>query len=226
MSNKKLRGLIFDMDGTLIQNMPWHRDAFRILAQRLNFEYTQVVDSRFFGWHNHDIFRAVTDEQTQLKYGVDFLHKQKEAIYRETYAGSVKLTDGLDLLLRDAKRCGVKCYIGSASPKENADFIMEQANLYDLVEGYVCCDDVPLDKCKPDPEIFLLSARRMGLDIEECIVFEDAPSGVKAGKRSKAPTVALSVSGEFELLSQAGADMLITSFEGLTIDSLEKRFFL
>ncbi|MBR7183613.1 MAG: HAD family phosphatase [Alistipes sp.] len=217
-----IKGLIFDMDGTLIQNMPYHMKAFDVQAERHGYKLTQPVSNRFYGRHNDEIFLNVVEPWVVEKYGLQFLSEEKEAIYRELYAGNVRLTDGLEALIADAKANGVKCYIGSAGPRVNLELIWQGAELDDKIDGYICGDDVV--NFKPHPEIFLKCCERMGLQPEECIVFEDALSGIKAGFDAGCNVIALSTTAKPEDLAVEGLKYIVPNFEGMTIESLSKLF--
>lgn len=217
-----IKGLIFDMDGTLVQNMPYHLRAFDVMAERFGFTFIEPMNSRFFGRHNYDIFPYIFDAEGLAKYDMDFLSNEKEAIYRELYAGHVELTAGLDELLAEARALGVKCAIGSAGPIENIEFIVGEGRLADRIDVIVCNRDVV--KCKPDPEIFIKSCERLGLDPSECVVFEDAVGGVKASVAAGCHTVALTTTVAAESLSEAGADLVVGDFRGITIERLQDLF--
>lgn len=217
-----IKGLIFDMDGTLIQNMPYHMKAFNVQAERHGFKHVQPVSNKFYGRHNDEIFINVVEPWVIEKFGLQFLSDEKEAIYRELYAGNVRLTDGLEELLADAAAKGVKCYIGSAGPRVNVEIIWQGAELDGKIEGYICGDDVV--NFKPHPEIFLKSCEAMGLKPEECVVFEDAISGIKAGVAAGCKVVALSTTAPASELAVSGVEYIVPNFEGITIDSLSKMF--
>ena len=218
-----IKGLIFDMDGTLIQNMPYHMKAFNILAERLGYQMLQPVTNKFYGRHNDEIFRAIAPQWVIDKYGLQYLSDEKETIYRELYAGNVRLTDGLEELIADARSKGVKCYIGSAGPRVNLELIWNGAELDGKIDGYICGDDVV--NFKPHPEIFLKSCEGMGLSPEDCVVFEDAISGIKAGWAAGCKVVALSTTATAETLAADGVEYIVPNFEGMTIASLEKMLY-
>lgn len=217
-----IKGLIFDMDGTLIQNMPYHMKAFDVQAERHGYKLTQPVSNRFYGRHNDEIFLNVVEPWVVEKFGLQFLSEEKEAIYRELYAGNVRLTEGLDTLLTDAAAHGIKCYIGSAGPRVNVELIWQGAKLDGRIEGYICGDDVV--NFKPHPEIFLKSCECMGLKPEECVVFEDALSGIKAGFAAGCKVVALSTTAKPEDLAVDGLEHILPDFDGITIEKLEQMF--
>ena len=214
-----IKGLIFDMDGTLIQNMPFHMRAFDVQAERHNYKLTQPVTNRFYGRHNDEIFLNVVEPWVVEKFGLQFLSEEKEAIYRELYAGNVRLTDGLAELLADAAAKGVKCYIGSAGPRVNVELIWNGAELDGKIDGYICGDDVV--NFKPHPEIFLKSCERMELNPKDCVVFEDAISGIKAGFAAGCKVVALNTTATTEDLQSVGVEHIVSDFKGMTIESLE-----
>ena len=218
-----IKGLIFDMDGTLIQNMPYHMKAFSTLAERLGYQMLQPVTNKFYGRHNDEIFLAIAPQWVIDKYGLQYLSDEKEAIYRELYADKVCLTDGLAELLAEAKAKGVKCYVGSAAPRLNIDLIWNGAQLDDKIDGCVCGDDVV--NFKPHPEIFLKCCEGMGLAPEDCVVFEDAISGIKAGWAAGCKVVALSSTATPEALAADGVEHIITDFKGMTLESLEQMLY-
>ena len=218
-----IKGLIFDMDGTLIQNMPYHMKAFSTLAERLGYQMLQPVTNKFYGRHNDEIFLAIAPQWVIDKYGLQYLSDEQEAIYRELYAGKVCLTDGLAELLAEAKAKGVKCYVGSAAPRLNIDLIWNGAQLDDKIDGCICGDDVV--NFKPHPEIFLKCCEGMGLAPEDCVVFEDAISGIKAGWAAGCKVVALSSTATPEALAADGVEHIITDFKGMTLESLEQMLY-
>jgi HAD superfamily hydrolase (TIGR01509 family) len=215
-----IKGLIFDMDGTLIQNMPYHMMAFKTLAERLGYEMLEPVTNKFYGRHNDEIFLAIAPQWVIDKYGLQYLSDEKEAIYRELYADKVCLTEGLAELLAEAKAKGVKCFVGSAAPRLNIDLIWRGAELDDKIDGCVCGDDVV--NFKPHPEIFLKCCEGMGLNPEDCVVFEDAISGIRAGWAAGCKVVALSSTATPEALAADGVEHIITDFKDMTLSSLEK----
>lgn len=216
-----IKGLIFDMDGTFVSNMPFHMLAWAEQGRRHNYELIAPVSNRFYGWHNFDILPNVVPADVIERFGLEYLSDEKEAIYRELYAGNVVLAEGLDDLMQDAERRGVKCFIGSAAPRLNAEFVIRESGTAERLAGYICADDVT--HCKPHPEIFLRSCERMGLQPSECVVFEDAISGIKAGVAAGCHVVGISSTAPAEVLLDGGAEFVVPDFRGMTIESLSAR---
>lgn len=216
-----MKGFIFDMDGTLVENMAFHFLAFEKQAEHHGYELLRPITSRYYGWHNRDIMPETIPAEVIERLGLDFLSDEKEAIYRELYAGNVKLTAGLDELLADAKRCGIRCAVGSAGPRVNVEFIMREGDLFSRMDAYVCADDVT--RCKPDPEIFLKSCAKLNLDPSDCVVFEDAVSGIEAGRAAGCRTVGITTTISGQALLDAGADFVVPDFRVLTVAEIERR---
>lgn len=211
------------MDGTLVPNMPYHSRAFDVQAERHGYKLRERVDGRYFGWHKCDVMRAVVDKEICDKFGVEFLADEKEEIYRELYRPDADLTPGLRELIAEAKSLGIGCAIGSAAPRDNVDFIVEATNVADVMDVQISGNDVT--NCKPHPEIFLTCCERLGLQPNECVVFEDAVSGVQAGVRAGCRVVAIATNTAAELLRQSGANLIVDTFEGMTIEGLEKSLY-
>ena len=213
-----IKGFIFDMDGTLIDNIAYHFAAFDEQARRHGYKFLRPVDSRYYGWNTFDIFPEIVDAETLARYGCDFLVKEKEDIYRELYSGHVCLTDGLDALLDEAVRSGIKCAIGSAGPRINVEFIMRETNLHDRIAACVCADDVT--HCKPGPEIFLKACERLNLAPADCVVFEDGIPGIEAACAAGCAAVGITTTLPDKVLADAGADIVVKDFTGMTLASL------
>ena len=222
-----IKALIFDMDGTLVQNMPYHLRAFDELAHRHGFEIIEPANPRFFGMHNSVIMPQVYSPESIAGHDIEKLSDEKEAIYRELYAGDVKLTDGLDELFQDAIDNGIKCAIGSAGPVENVEFIVKEGKLTERIDVIICNRDVT--HCKPDPEIFNKCCERLGLAPSECVGFEDAVSGVKAAiaagvrKMNIGTDVCCAFAdGTKETLEDPGRSIAVDIFMKKPIESVKK----
>ncbi len=217
-----IKGLIFDMDGTLVVNISYHLRAFDVQAERHGYSLVRPVTSDFFGWHNFDIMKIVVPPEFVEKIGLQQLSDEKEALYRELYAGHVEPVAGLVDLLRDASANGVSCAIGSAGIRENVEFIMSECRIREYIGAYVCSEDVT--RCKPDPEIFLKACERLHLAPSECVVFEDAVSGIRAAVAAGCHAVGVTTTSPSERLVECGAAFAVNDFRGLTVESLRERF--
>lgn len=175
------RAFIFDMDGTLVDNMRFHTEAWRTLIEENGFEF----DARKFlvetaGQTNREIipsvFGAVSNER------LNELALRKEELYREVYIHHRKPVDGLVEFLDAASGLGIKLAVATAASPPNMAFILDGLALRKYFGAISTAADVK--RGKPDPEIFLLSAERLGVEPKNSIVFEDAFFGFEAARRA------------------------------------------
>ena len=175
----QLKGLIFDMDGTLVDNLAYHFLAFEEYAKRMGFSLIEPMSLKHNGMHSDELFKTLVGESIVAEYGADRLNREKEAVYREMYRPNVKPVAGIVELLQKAKQAGLKCAIGSAGCRENVEFIIEALGIEEMIDASISGSDVTHGK--PHPEIFSKAVERLGLKPEECIVFEDAINGIISG---------------------------------------------
>lgn len=211
-----IKGVIFDMDGVLVNNMAVHFEAFAAMAERYNLTAEQGADfTHLNGRGNDDIINALFPAELVAARGVESLAAEKEAIYREIYAPTIRPTAGLRELLAELKEGGIRCAVGSSGPKENVAFVLEKCEIEPYFEVRISGDMVT--RCKPDPEIFLTAAAKLGLKPEECLVFEDAIAGVMAAKAAGMKVIALTSTHTREQLSAHSPEHIVEDFTSLSL---------
>ena len=213
-----LKGLIFDMDGTLVDNLAYHFAAFDAYAEREGFTLLEPVTLKINGMHSNDIFPMLLGNKVVAEYGLDRLNREKEEVYREMYRPNIKPIAGVVELMKAAKAAGVKCAIGSSGCRENVEMIIEGLGIADLIDASISGSDVTHGK--PHPEIFIKAYEALGLKAEECIVVEDAVNGIVAGLAAGCKCVAITTTASAEVLSEAGASLCVEDYSTLTIDDL------
>lgn len=176
------RAFVFDMDGTIVDNMAFHTSSWISFFERRG----QVLDAdEFFrataGRHGREIMRTYLDAQLSDDE-LALLDHEKESLYRELYAPHLKAVDGFDALMAQAKANGVKLAVGTAAPPANVEFTLDGLDLRKHFDAIVGATDVA--RGKPHPDVFLKAAELCGVAPEHCIVFEDAPLGVEAARRA------------------------------------------
>ncbi|MFR2060511.1 MAG: HAD family hydrolase, partial [Alistipes sp.] len=179
-----IRGVLFDMDGVLVNNTRAHVRAFEIFCKRYGVEEWQRKLQTSFGMGNDDIMRQILPEEIIREKGLKALGEEKEAIYREVYAPEIRPVRGLVDLLEELRRRGIPCAVGSSGCRENVDFVLGNCGIADYFSCIVSGDRVT--RCKPDPEIYLLAAEGLHLLPADCLVFEDARAGITAARRAGA----------------------------------------
>lgn len=182
MAQKKYRGAIFDLDGVLADTARFHYLAWKDLADKLGFDFTAEHGEGIKGiarMEALDVVLRVGNRQN------DFSEAEKERMADEKNALYVshiseinanELLPGALTLLPALRQRGVKIGLGSAS--KNARIILEATGILPLFDAIA--DGTRAKNAKPDPEVFLIAAGDLGLDPAECVVFEDAFSGVEA----------------------------------------------
>ena len=213
-----LKGVLFDMDGVLVNNLEIHRQAFAEFFRRYGVERTFDELSRVFGKGNDDIMGELMPADVVERVGIRQLGYEKEAIYREIYAPIITPQPGLLAFLAECESEGLRSAVGSSGYKANVDFVLDKCNIRRYFEATVAGDEVT--RCKPDPEIYLTAAAKLGLAPCECIVFEDAEAGIEAAKRAGMKVVALATTFDREFLATTDADMIIGDFRDISVEQL------
>jgi HAD superfamily hydrolase (TIGR01509 family) len=174
------RGFVFDLDGTMVDNMPIHAEAFAVFAQRYGLPPLSAQDrARFDGKRNRDIFpdlfgRTLTEDELRDYSGA------KESRYRELSRGRLQPLGGLLRLLALLEARGIPIAIATSAPAENVPHTLGELGLASRLRIIIRSDEV--ERGKPHPDVFLEAARRIGVAAGQCLAFEDAPHGIQAAR--------------------------------------------
>jgi HAD superfamily hydrolase (TIGR01509 family) len=196
---RPVAGVVFDIDGTLLDNMPFHIEAFEAFTTAhglppLTLEMRKWMDGR----RNSDIFPRLF-ERPLTEAEVATLSFEKESAYRRLSTGRLQPLSGLMRLLDALDAARVPVALATAAPRDNVVHTLHELGLTERLPTIARADDVP--RGKPDPDVFLEAARKLGVDPTACIAFEDAPMGVVAAGRAGMTTVAVSTSYPAEVLA-------------------------
>lgn len=186
-----LRGIIFDLDGVIVSTDEQHYLGWQALADRLGIPFSREVNSRFRG-----VSRTACMNILEELGGKHYTDSEKIAYadwkneyYRELLAqmSSADLSQEVRSTLDALRARGLKLAVGSSS--KNAKFILQRIGLSDYFDAV--SDGTNISRSKPDPEVFLKAAEYLGLTPSDCLVVEDAVSGVEAAHAGgmKAATV-------------------------------------
>ena len=189
MNNFKLA--IFDLDGVIVDTAKYHYIAWKELADKLGFEFTHEHNERLKG-----VSRVRSLEILLEVGGMEnkFTEEEKEKMATEKNKRYVELVSTLRKdeilpgsieLLVELRKKGIKTGLGSAS--KNARQILDSLEITDLFD--VIIDGINTSKAKPDPEVFVLGAKALGIDPTDCVVFEDAQAGIEAAIRAGMTTI-------------------------------------
>jgi HAD superfamily hydrolase (TIGR01509 family) len=207
------RGVVFDLDGTMVDNMAFHAEAFAVFVERHGLPpLTESDRPRFDGKRNRDIFpvlfdRPLSEEELRSYIG------EKESLYRERSRGRLRPLPGLIRLLDALRAHGVPFGVATSAPPENVRHNLAELGLDEDAIPVVRSDEVPSGK--PAPDVFLAAARLIGVDPAGCLAFEDAPAGLVAATRAGMTCAAVTTGASAEQLRALGVpfDLAVPDFE-------------
>jgi HAD superfamily hydrolase (TIGR01509 family) len=210
---------IFDMDGTMVDNMHHHTASWVELLGRHGVD---IEPSAFFndtaGRPGQHILRTYLDGSL-TEADCALLIDEKEGLYQRRYAAHMRALPGFGEFIGEARRRGVALAVASGAPPTNLDFILDGLGLRGHFDAVVGAADVRHGK--PDPEVFELAARLCGVASGRCVVFEDAPLGVEAAARAGMPAVVLTTTLPAQSFAQFGHVLACApDFRGLSCEAL------
>lgn len=174
--------VIFDMDGVICHTNPYHSMAFREFFAVRNLAPTDAdFAEHMFGKSNryilsHFLQRTVEGEELAQ------LEEEKESLFRKIYEPYVEPIDGNVAFITELYRHGVGLGVATSAPRANLDLIMSKVPLLPMLGSVLASEDVT--RHKPDPEVYLTSARNLGVSPDRCLVFEDSFSGITAARNA------------------------------------------
>ncbi len=210
----KLKAVIFDLDGVLVTTDHYHYLGWKCLADELGMAFTEQDNHQLRGVSRAESLKLVyrinnrplpsddefTEQMTRKNgYYVEYIKKMQPS---DLLPGSVELLTAL-------RESGIRCAIASSS--KNAGLVVERTDLGKYLDAVV--DGNHITKSKPDPEVFLMAAQKLGAAPECCIGVEDAEAGVEAIKRAGMPSVGIGSQGQ-------AADLVVESVSELDVGGL------
>jgi len=206
------RAVVFDLDGTMLDNNPYHLRAFKKYLEKINRQMSdEEYNEHLNGRTNRDVMeylynRKLTDEELR-----PFV-QEKEALYRELYKNDIAPVKGLMELLALLHDKGIPMAIATSGVQENIDFMFEHIPLRKYFKAVV--NSAHIKKGKPDPEIFIKAAEALQVPPGQCLAFEDSVVGITSAKGAGMKVVAVATTHRKEELKIA--DLIINDFTDLT----------
>ncbi|MFT8312649.1 MAG: beta-phosphoglucomutase [Clostridium sp.] len=211
----KIKACIFDLDGVIVDTAKYHYLAWRRLADKLGFEFTEEQNERLKGVSRMKSLEILLEignknftEEEKLKLAekknnwyIEYISKMKED---EILPGAKEFLE----IVRDS---GIKTALGSVS--KNSMTILNNLKLIKYFDAVI--DGNKVSKAKPDPEVFLLGAREVNIEPKNCVVFEDAQAGIEAAINAGMYSIGI---GDAKILNKA--NFVIKSLKQMTIEKL------
>jgi len=211
---------IFDMDGTMVDNTPYHFKSWQAIYKKYNKgEITaETYKSQISGVPIIDTLKGLFPDadETQLQA----LLKEKEGLYKEFYGPYVSAVNGLENLLIELKDAGVKLAMASSATIDDIDFILSHVPVRQYFD--VIIDGNRVSKGKPNPQIFLKAAADLGMKPEDCVVFEDSIAGIKAANAAEMKVVGITTGHPAAKLQPS--NLVIKDFTEVDQQKLAKLF--
>lgn len=185
---QNIRALLFDLNGTMVHDMPYHTRAWHQIFVSMGVDISYEDTKKECYGKNEEVIERVMPGQFPLEVRTEMGWK-KEALYRKEFEAELGLIPGLAGFLENARSQNLRMAVGSAAIRENIDFVLDGCNIRYYFDALISADDVI--KSKPHPETFLKCADRLGTSPDECLVFEDTPKGVECAVNAGMKTVVL-----------------------------------
>lgn len=174
-----LKAVIFDMDGVICHTNPYHSIAFKEFFAKRNLNPTEEeFRLHMYGKNNGYILSHFLGRKIEGKELKD-LEYEKESLFRDLYKAEVDPISGYMDFLLELNLAELAVGVATSAPRANMDLILDTLDIRNIFHSTLAEEDV--NKHKPDPEVYLKSAKRLGVSPENCVVFEDSFSGASAG---------------------------------------------
>ena len=213
---------IFDMDGTLTDNTPFHYKAWQQLFKKHGLP--ELSRETYLS----DISGVPIMNTVKKMFGEDLgeaeqqtLIKEKQQLYEQAFLPYLRPINGLENFLAELKNAGAKIALATSSGMEDVDFIFNTIKIRQYFDAIITGSMV--SRPKPSPQIFLKAAERLNVHPEKCVVFEDSLSGLKAGRSAGMKVTGITTAHPTETITKL-ADLVIDDYADISLHKLAALF--
>ncbi len=220
-TNTPAFAVIFDMDGTLIDNTLYHYRSWQMMYKKyrkgdLSKEtyYTSISGVPVLETIRRVFGEGKSEEELHA------LLNEKESFYRESYAPYIHPVNGLENFLAELKDAGIKIAMGTSATQEDIDFVFDHIAIRDDFD--VIINSTMVTKPKPDPQVYLKAAKKLDMPPTRCVVFEDSLAGIKSGNSAGMKVVGITTGHTVTELQPV--NLVIDDYAGLTVQKIAALF--
>jgi beta-phosphoglucomutase len=216
-----LCAFIFDMDGTLVDNARFHTQSWMEIFRGLRVPIKEEeLHIRAGGKTAREVLQSVMGDRLSISE-IDEYSERKERLYRKLCRPHLKLLEGLEEFLTEARRLEIPMAVATSAREGNIEFVLGGLGIKSYFTAVIGAQDVL--HSKPHPEMFLAAARRLGIASERCIVFEDSLAGIEAAHRAGMQTVVVTTTlSAVDFRHLPGVKMAVEDFRAVHPASLLK----
>jgi beta-phosphoglucomutase family hydrolase len=206
-----VQAVIFDMDGTVVDTTELEYKAWSRMMREQGVEFTHEEYIKVLGAKGSEIVKKHLDWDEDA---IQEILQNKEKYFKELVAQhGLELIPGVEKVLQDIQQIPLKMALATGASRKKLEFVLEQLPIGQYFDAMITADDTQTGK--PDPEVFLNAAKKLGVPPDSCIVMEDARNGAQAAKKGHMICIAITTTRGKDQLPEA--DLVVNRYEELDI---------
>jgi beta-phosphoglucomutase family hydrolase len=206
-----IEAVIFDMDGTVVDTTELEYKAWHRMMQEQGVEFTHEEYIKVLGAKGSEIVKKHLDWDEEA---IQEILQNKETYFKELVAQQgLELITGVEKVLQDIQQIPLKMALATGASRKKLEFVLQKLPIKQYFEAMITADET--NSGKPDPEVFLNAAKKLGVAPGNCIVMEDARNGAQAAKKGGMLCIAITTTRSEDQLQ--AADLIVDGYNELDI---------